>query len=146
MLEDTIGQCDVVIAVIGRDGFRSCLTAVADSMIPRTGFESSCAVRSRRSSALSLVLVDGARMPLSTELPEDIRALTRHHGVELGEAAWSSQVTQLMDSFAWRAHVRGASARHRVVALRFSGAEHLLSVRTGVVTDSVTVDGHFYST
>ena len=37
-------------------------------------------------------------MPSSSELPEDVRALTRRHAAYLSETAWSAQVTQLIDS------------------------------------------------
>lgn len=75
-------------------------------------------------------LVEGAQVPSASELPEDLRPLTRRHAVELSEGAWGSQVGQLMDSLerarvpspvgeraAWSVHVRNISRRERVLAM-----------------------------
>ena len=44
------------------------------------------------------LLVDGARMPYSDELPEPVRALTRRNAVELSDLRWRYDVGRLMET------------------------------------------------
>jgi class 3 adenylate cyclase/tetratricopeptide (TPR) repeat protein len=100
VIEQTIAQCDALIAVIGRDW----LSALRPSRRARRADGSEDWVRREIAAALARnirvipVLVQGAKMPLRTELPDDMKGLARRHAIELSETAWSAQLALLMDA------------------------------------------------
>ena len=100
VIEQTIAQCDVLIAVIGRHW----LSALRPSRRARRGDGSEDWVRREIAAALARnirvipVLVQGAKMPSSAELPDDIKGLARRHAIELSETAWSAQLGLLIDA------------------------------------------------
>jgi class 3 adenylate cyclase len=100
VIEQTIAQCDVVIAVIGRDW----LSALRPSRRARRADGSEDWVRREIAAAIARnirvipVLVQGAKMPSSAELPDDLKGLARRHAVELSETAWGAQLGLLMDA------------------------------------------------
>jgi hypothetical protein len=100
VIEQTIAQCDALIAVIGRDW----VSALRPSRRVRRADGSEDWVRREIAAAIARnirvipVLVQGARMPLSAELPDDIKGLARRHAMELSETAWSAQLGLLMDA------------------------------------------------
>lgn len=98
IIEATIEQCDAVVAVIGRDWLSSMPDGRRRLDDPQDWVRLELRNALRRRLRIIPVLVEGARMPSPTDLPSDIRALTRRHAVEMGEATWSSQVTQLIDT------------------------------------------------
>jgi predicted ATPase/class 3 adenylate cyclase len=100
VIEQTIAQCDALIAVIGRDW----VSALRPSRRARHADGSEDWVRREIAAALARnirvipVLVQGAKMPSSAELPDDIKGLARRHAIELSETAWSAQLGLLMDA------------------------------------------------
>ncbi len=154
IIDETIGRCDAVIAVIGQDWLAPSRDGVRRLDDPQDWVRLELAHALRRKVRVVPALVEGAQVPSASELPEDLRALTRRHAVELSEGAWGSQVGQLIDSLvrarvpspvgeraAWSVHVRNISPRERVLELRGRGSEHLLTVFCGVVQPTVTLDG-----
>src|SRR5690242_17736046 len=98
VIEDTVARCDALIAVIGRDWLAPDADGRRRLDTPEDWVRLEIANALRREIRVIPVLVEGARMPTATELPEDRQALTRRHAVELSETAWNPQVRQLIDA------------------------------------------------
>jgi class 3 adenylate cyclase/tetratricopeptide (TPR) repeat protein len=100
VIEHTIAQCDALVAVMGRDW----VSALRPSRRARRADGSEDWVRREIAAAIARnirvipVLVQGAKMPSSAELPDDIKGLARRHAIELSETAWSAQLGLLMDA------------------------------------------------
>ncbi len=98
-IQETVSRCDVLIAVIGKDWLEPDRSA-------RRIDHANDWVRLEIANALERhirvipVLVHGATMPAPDDLPDNLRPLARRHGVVLSEAAWSAQVTELLDALA----------------------------------------------
>ncbi|MET0811186.1 MAG: toll/interleukin-1 receptor domain-containing protein [Thermoleophilaceae bacterium] len=91
VIEDTVARCDALIAVIGSDWLSSRLEDPDDWV--RLEIANALARKVR----VIPVLVEGAKMPAPSELPDDSSALTRRHAVDLSETGWHAQVTELLD-------------------------------------------------
>jgi uncharacterized membrane protein YhaH (DUF805 family) len=95
-LDEQVANCTAFIAVLGPDW----LTA-KDHADQRRLDDPSDYVRLEIEAALKRdirvipVLVDGARMPRTEELPESLRPLTRRHAVELTHQRFASGVDEL---------------------------------------------------
>lgn len=102
IITDAVASCDVLIALIGPT-WRSA-TNVATGR-PRL-FESNdftrieIATALRRGVRVIPVLVGGAAMPVSDELPEDLQALCERQNVELSDRAWDDACRHLADVLA----------------------------------------------
>ena len=99
-IEQAIGGCDIVLALIGDDWL-----SVTDVAGARRIDDPDDFVRLEISSALARddvrvipVLVEGARMPSSRDLPEALAALSRRNGIELTDARWRSDTALLIGS------------------------------------------------
>ncbi len=90
VLNDEVARCDVVIAVVGKNWL-----SVTDETGARRLDNPEDFVRIEIESALTQkkrvipVLVNDARMPRSTELPESMRAFARCNAVRLGTSAFA---------------------------------------------------------
>jgi hypothetical protein len=100
MIERAIGDCDVVLALIGDDW----LTA-ADDRGGRRIDQPQDWVHLELSSALARddvrvipVLVEGAEMPSASVLPGALAQLARRNAVELTDARWRSETAVLIDA------------------------------------------------
>ncbi len=108
-IDENVASCGVLLAMIGR----SWLT-VTDAEGRRRLDEPADFVRLEIASALRRdipvvpVLVQGAKMPRSQDLPEDLRELAFRNGVELTHARWDSDVQVL--GRALRPYVKTAAA------------------------------------
>jgi len=96
-IRDAIHVCDVVLVLIGDDW----LNATGESGGRRID-EPEDFVRLEVESALASpqvrvipVLVEGAQMPRSTELPESIRQLARINAIELSDRRWVGDIERL---------------------------------------------------
>jgi ketosteroid isomerase-like protein len=99
VVRDTIAGCDAVVAVIGKDWLAPAADGTSRLHDPDDWVRLELAsALSRKGVRVVPVLVAGAQMPSSSELPKDLKPLSRRHAVELTEAGWNSQVTQLLDS------------------------------------------------
>jgi TIR domain len=102
VITETIGRCDALVAVIGRDW-----GAVTHQWRRRRPHDDSqdwvlreIAAALQRNVRVVPVLVEGARMPRTDELPADVQMFARRHAVELSETVWALQLDRLMDSLA----------------------------------------------
>lgn len=91
VIEDTVASCDAVLVVIGSDWVSPRLEDPDDWVRLEVAHALAREVR------VVPVLVEGAQMPASTELPDDLSALPRRHAVDLSETGWHAQVGELMD-------------------------------------------------
>ena len=92
-IEKTVGSCDVLIAVIGKGWLTS-----GDQEGKRRLENSEDYVRIeietalRRNIRVIPVLVDGASMPQSRDLPDDLRALARRNALQLSHDRFRSDL------------------------------------------------------
>lgn len=96
-----VGSCDALVAVMGRGWAEA-----RNSNGTRRLDDPNDFVRIELEQALARgvrvipVLVDGAAMPSSNELPEGLRLLVRRHAVEVTHARFGSDVQRLVDALA----------------------------------------------
>lgn len=96
VIEDAVGSCEVLLAVMGRGWLES-----SDEEGRRLD-NSNDFVRLEIAAALTRgihvipILVQGARIPRSQDLPEDLHPLLRRNAVELSDLRWRRDVDQLI--------------------------------------------------
>jgi hypothetical protein len=97
-IDEAVGSCDVLLAVIGPEW-----ATVTDARGRRRLDDPDDFVALEISTALPRpevkvipVLVDGARMPMQTELPPALAALGRRQAIELSAARWRYDVETLL--------------------------------------------------
>lgn len=98
-IERAIERADAVVVVIGPE-WLTCKDAAGHRRLDNPDdpivFEVSAALR--RDAPIFPILVGAARMPRPSDLPEPIRALTRHNAIELSDARWDYDVARLADA------------------------------------------------
>jgi len=100
-IDQAVGSCDVLLAVIGRE-WLTC----HDKQGRRRLDEPNDFIRTEITSALKRnvrvvpVLVEGAEMPPTDELPEELKRLTRRQAVELRDSRWDADVEALIAALA----------------------------------------------
>ncbi len=116
VIEDKIGQCDVLLAVIGErwstvttDDGRRRLDMPGDFVRLEIGKALARKVR------VIPVLVGGASMPRKDELPEDLRALCLHQAMDLRDAHFHADSALLMDLLGQTLPVESRSQRLKSV-------------------------------
>ena len=82
-LDREVEKCDVLFAVIGKRWLRSRPRGAALLDDPNDFVRIEIASALRRTIPVVPILVDGARMPLENQLPEEIKALARRHGTDV---------------------------------------------------------------
>ncbi len=96
-IEKAVGGCAVLLAVIGRGWLDS-----TDSQGRRRLDDPQDFIRLETSSALARnvrvipVLVEGARIPRSEDLPDDLRTITRRQALELRDSRWEDDIQALI--------------------------------------------------
>jgi hypothetical protein len=97
-LENAVGSCDVVLALIGRGWLGSTSGTSGPRLQDVNDF-----VRLEIDAALARgirvipILVQGACMPTPEELPESTRGLARRNALELSDLRWHYDCEQLLD-------------------------------------------------
>ena len=98
-IEKTVGECDVLIAVIGarwlaskneQDGRR------LDD--PEDFVRREIATALKRDIRVIPVLVDGASMPRATELPDDLKPLVRRNALQVTDTGFDDDCRRLVDA------------------------------------------------
>ena len=95
-LSERVGQCDALIAIIGKTWVSSAYLDDARRLDDPNDF-----VRIEIEAALARkirvipVLVDGASMPRSDDLPDSLKKLTRRQGIEISHTRFNSDVERL---------------------------------------------------
>ena len=118
-IEATVAKCDVLIAVIGNDWLNS-----KDDHGHRRLDNPGDFVRMEIGAALKReirvipVLVDGALMPQSTDLPEDLRTLVRHNALLITDTSFdgdcqrlAAAIRQILEEAAAKVQERGSDRK-----------------------------------
>ena len=98
-LDKAVGSCDVLLAVIGREWLTCC-----DKQGRRRLDDPNDFIRAEISAALKRdvrvvpVLVEGAEMPPTDALPEELKRLTRRQAVEVRDSRWDADVEALIEA------------------------------------------------
>ncbi len=96
-IEEAVGSCRVLIAVIGDEW-----TTSTDAAGRRRLDDPNDFIRLETGSALQRgirvvpVLVGGAVMPLAADLPDDLKALTRRQAIEINHKQWEASTGELI--------------------------------------------------
>ncbi len=98
-VQQAIGECDGLVAVIGRDWLQ-----VSDATGARRLDDPTDLVRLEIATALERgipvipVLVQGAQMPRSTDLPDGLKELASRNALELSDARFRADVERLIEA------------------------------------------------
>lgn len=101
VLSERVGQCGALIAVIGRNWVAS-----ADKNNGRRLDDANDYVRIEIEAALTRnvpvipVLIDGAAMPHTDDLPNGLKKLARRQGIEISHTSFNSDAARLTDALA----------------------------------------------
>jgi hypothetical protein len=135
-LETALADCAVLLAVIGRKW-----TTAADSRgqrrldDPQDYVRLEIATALQRSLRVVPVLVDGAAMPSSADLPDSLAALSRRQGSTLADGSWDDDVARLSRAMEKEvqpeAATGGRAASSRRAALALAGGLALAALTAG---------------
>lgn len=98
VLREEVGECDLLLALIGRDW-----SAISDDEGARRFDNPVDFVRVEIATALQRgisvvpVLMDGARMPNTNELPTDLQELPFRNGISVHHASFHTDMGRLVD-------------------------------------------------
>jgi hypothetical protein len=96
-IEEAVGSCDALIAVIGRRWLRATTTSGTSRLEEPSDF-----VRAEIGAALARnvpvfpILIEGAAMPSESDLPAPLGSLARRQALELSESRWDFDVARLI--------------------------------------------------
>jgi hypothetical protein len=113
-LEQAVGSCDVLLAVIG-----PAWLSMTDAQGRRRLDAPDDLVRLELSSGLKRnvpvipVLIAGAAMPTADVLPDDLKPLVRRQALEIRDGRWSSDAAELVNAVAKQLHVPAIDAARR---------------------------------
>jgi hypothetical protein len=96
VIEDAVGSCEILIAVIGQRWLSSTdgTSRRLDNPNDFVRLEISAALN--RNVRVIPVLVEGARMPRQQDLPDDLARLVRRHALEISDLRWHHDIAQLI--------------------------------------------------
>jgi hypothetical protein len=95
-IEKTVGSCDVLIAVIGKGWLISCDQEGQRRLDnPEDFVRIEIATALKRDIRVIPVLVDGASMPRSGDLPDDLKALVRRNALQLSHERFRTDSERL---------------------------------------------------
>ncbi len=95
VVENAVGSCEILIAVIGRNWLSAGGTGRLDN--PNDFVRLEIATALRRNVRVIPVLVQRASIPKPQDLPEDLVKLTRRNAIELSDLRWQSDVDELIN-------------------------------------------------
>jgi hypothetical protein len=96
-IETSVGSCDVLIAVIGKRWLRSSVGKGRRRLEnPEDFVRVEIATALKRNIRVIPVLVDGALMPRSSDLPDDLRLLVRRNAVEVSHNRFNADFGRLV--------------------------------------------------
>jgi hypothetical protein len=96
-IEEAVGSCDALIAVIGRQWLRATTPSGTRRLEEPSDF-----VRAEIGAALARnvpvfpILIEGAAMPSESDLPAPLGSLARRQALELSESRWDFDVARLI--------------------------------------------------
>ena len=96
-IDQAISSCDVLLAVIGREWLSCCGKQGRRRLEdPNDFIRAEVSTALKRNVRVVPVLVEGAEMPPTEELPEELQPLTRRQAVELRDSRWDADVEALI--------------------------------------------------
>ncbi len=99
VIESSLNTCDVLLAVIGPEWLNSALPNGNRRLDnPDDFIRMEIAEALRRKIRVIPVLVDGASLPESTQLPDDLKGLVRRQAYEVSNKRWKFDVDELVKS------------------------------------------------
>ena len=97
VLQERLGSCDVMVALIGPDWLDAEDPSGNRRLESPTDFvRQEIAAALKRNIPVIPVLVQGARIPESERLPDDLSDLPYRNGFELGHSTWESDVAEMV--------------------------------------------------
>jgi flagellar biosynthesis GTPase FlhF len=111
-IEESVGSCDVLIAVIGTRWLNSSNPAGKRRLeIPEDSVRVEISTALKRGIRVIPVLVEGATMPEAADLPDELKALVRRNALKLSHDRFRTE-SELLASTVGRV-LENAEARHR---------------------------------
>jgi hypothetical protein len=106
VIEKAVGSCDVLIALIGRQ-WLTVTDATGHRRLddPEDFVQLEIATALDRNIRVIPVLVGGATMPHSTDLPNALKKLSRRHALEISDTRFHYDVTRLIETLEMVARV-----------------------------------------
>ncbi len=97
VLEERLASCDLMLVLIGRNWLDARDEAGALRLADTNDFvRLEVATALRRDIRVTPILVQGARIPSSERLPDDLKDLAYRNGFELGHSRWESDVREMI--------------------------------------------------
>ena len=97
ILQERLESCDVMVTLIGPDWLDAADPSGNRRLESPTDFvRQEIAAALKRNIPVIPVLVQGARMPASERLPDDLQDLPYRNGFELGHSTWESDVVEMV--------------------------------------------------
>jgi tetratricopeptide (TPR) repeat protein len=124
-IEKTVGECDVLIAVIGTHWLNS--KDEEDSRRldnPEDFVRREIAAALKRDIRVIPVLVDGASMPRSTDLPDDLKPLVRRNALRVSDAGFDDDCRRLAAAIEQVLEKTTAEQREREEKERLEAERH----------------------
>jgi TIR domain len=97
-VEYAIGSCDVLIAVIGKRWLNSAVEEIRRIDNPDDSVRLEIATALKREIRVIPVLVDGASMPRSSDLPDDLKLLARRNALEVSHNRFDADFGRLVEA------------------------------------------------
>lgn len=98
VIEQAVGSCDALIALMGQGWVVSRGPAALDPTGPSDFVRLEIATALRRDIRVIPVLLNGRKMPVTDELPEDLLPLLRRNAVELSTTRFNADVDRLIET------------------------------------------------
>jgi hypothetical protein len=119
VIEKTVGECDVLIAVIGAHWLTSTDEQGSRRLNnPEDFVRREIATALKRDIRVIPVLVDGVPMPRSTELPDDLKPLTRRNALEVSDSGFDDDCRRLVAAIKLVLEKTAAERREREAKVR----------------------------
>lgn len=96
VIEDAVGSCEILLAVIGRQWLLSTGGAGRRLDNPNDFVRLELGAALQRNIRVIPVLVQGATMPAPRDLPDELAPLTRRQAIELSDQRWRHDIDRLM--------------------------------------------------
>lgn len=109
-LTNAITHADTILVVIGKDWLRGRDSTTPAILEANDAIHLEIAHALREGKRVIPVLVDGARMPRTADLPGDIATLTHFQAIELRDDRWDSDVQSLLAALGVEPHTRAEPA------------------------------------
>ena len=98
VIEQTVGACDILIAMIGQHWLASGDPPVRRLEKPEDFVRLEIATALSRGIRVVPVLVEDATMPAAQELPEPLQKLVRRNALQISDVHWRSGVERLVET------------------------------------------------